>query len=52
MERIEIAPIKPAISFDVIESIDIRVGTIESVHDVKGSDKLVKLTELSQLRAD
>ena len=38
------APIKPAISIDVLERIDVRVGTIERVEDVKGSDKLVKLT--------
>ena len=35
---------KPTISIDVLNSIDIRVGTIERVEDVKGSDKLVKLT--------
>jgi tRNA-binding protein len=38
-----VAPIKPPISMDVLEKIDIRVGTIELVEDVKGSDKLVKL---------
>lgn len=38
------APIKPAISIDVLERIDVRAGTIERVDDVKGSDKLVKLT--------
>src|SRR5262245_11859991 len=38
------APIKPAISFADLEKIDIRVGTIVSVTNVKGSDKLVKLT--------
>jgi methionine--tRNA ligase beta chain len=32
------------ISVEVLNSIDIRVGTIERVDDVKGSDKLVKLT--------
>lgn len=40
----KIAPIKPPISIDLLERIDIRVGTIELVEDVKGSDKLVKLT--------
>lgn len=39
-----VAPIKPLISIDLLEKIDIRVGTIELVEDVKGSDKLVKLT--------
>jgi tRNA-binding protein len=38
------APIKPVISPDVIESIDVRVGTIERVEDVAKSNKLVKLT--------
>jgi tRNA-binding protein len=38
------APIKPTISPDVFESIDIRVGTIERVEAVAKSNKLVKLT--------
>src|SRR5215470_1328436 len=38
------APIKPAIPHGVLESIDIRVGTIERVDDVANSNKLVKLT--------
>ena len=38
------APIKPAISIDLLERIDVRVGTIERVEDVKASDKIVKLT--------
>jgi tRNA-binding protein len=38
------APVKPFISFDVLEKIDVRVGTIEVVEDVRGSNKLVKLT--------
>lgn len=44
MQTIEVAPIKPTISIDLLERIDIRVGTIERVEDVKGSNKLVKLT--------
>jgi tRNA-binding protein len=44
MKVIKVAPIKPAISFDILERMDIRVGTIELVQDVQGSDKLVKLT--------
>lgn len=43
-ENMNVAPIKPPISMDVLEKIDIRVGTIELVEDVKGSDRLVKLT--------
>ena len=38
------APIKPAISADLLAQVDIRVGTIERVEDVPRSDKLVKLT--------
>jgi len=37
------APVRPAISIDVLNQVDIRVGTIEAVEDVEGSDKLVKL---------
>jgi tRNA-binding protein len=37
------AAIKPTILLDVLNQIDIRVGTILSVTDVPGSDKLVQL---------
>ena len=37
------APVKPPISTDVLDKIDIRAGTIESVEEVPGSDKLVAL---------
>jgi tRNA-binding protein len=37
------APIKPTISKADLDRVDIRVGTIESVEDVTGSDKLVRL---------
>jgi len=37
------APIKPLITIDVLEKIDVRVGTIWSVTDVPNSDKLVQL---------
>ena len=36
-------PIKPTITKADLERVDIRVGTIELVEDVTGSDKLVKL---------
>lgn len=39
----EVAPIKPPITFAELDKIDIRVGTITSVQDVSGSDKLVQL---------
>jgi len=38
----EPAPIKPPIRLAQLEALDIRVGTIESVHDVAGSNKLVR----------
>ncbi len=44
MKTIDVAPIKPDISFDLLEKLDIRVGTIEAVEDVQGSDKLLRLT--------
>lgn len=44
MSEIKPKPIKPTIAFDALDRIDIRVGTIELVEDVKGSSKLVKLT--------
>ena len=44
MGEFQAAAVKPTISFDMLETIDIRVGTIERVEDVPRSDKLVKLT--------
>lgn len=38
------APLKPCVDLAVLESIDIRIGTIAAVADVPGSKKLVKLT--------
>lgn len=38
------ASIKPTISFADLERIDVRVGTIVSVVEVAGSDKLLKMT--------
>ncbi len=38
------AKVKDTIDIDVLDKIDIRVGTIELVEDVEGSDKLVKFT--------
>lgn len=39
-----VAPIKPPIKIADLDKVDIRVGTILSVEDVVGSDKLLKLT--------
>jgi methionine--tRNA ligase beta chain len=44
MTAFKVAPVKPTISLDALEKIDVRVGTIELVEEVKGSDKLMKLT--------
>jgi tRNA-binding protein len=38
------APIKPPITKDVLDSLDIRVGTITAVNGVPSSDKLLALT--------
>ena len=38
------APIKPAITLQDLNQIDIRVGTIERVAEVPNSEKLVELT--------
>lgn len=43
MKEIKQAPIKPTISFNDLDKIDIRIGTILEVSDVEKSDKLVKL---------
>ena len=37
------APIKPNITADVLEKLDIRVGTVLAVDDVPNSEKLVQL---------
>jgi len=37
------AQVKPTISLELLNQIDIRVGTIESVSDVANSEKLVAL---------
>ena len=38
------APVRAAVTLDVLERLDIRVGTIERVEEVRGSEKLLKLT--------
>ncbi|HSX15399.1 MAG TPA: hypothetical protein VLF40_01280 [Candidatus Saccharimonadales bacterium] len=37
-------PIKPPITSEDLDKIDVRVGTIEKVEDIEASDKLVRLT--------
>lgn len=40
---LQVAPIKPVVTSADLAKIDVRVGTIVSVHDVEGSRKLVRL---------
>jgi tRNA-binding protein len=44
METNQVAPVKPIISFDTLDKIDIRAGTIELVEEVPKSNKLLRLT--------
>lgn len=37
------APVKPAISLDTLNSVDVRVGTIQAVEDIAKSKSLVRL---------
>ncbi len=43
MKQFNPAPIKPEISLDELNKIDIRVGKIKSVEDIPKSEKIVKL---------
>jgi tRNA-binding EMAP/Myf-like protein len=42
-EPFRVAPMKPLIPFEWLDKIDVRVGTVEWVGDVQGSDRLVRL---------
>src|SRR5438093_12879420 len=44
LQTAKVAPVKPAISIDLLNKIDVRVGTIELLEDIPGSEKLVRLT--------
>lgn len=37
------APVKPEIAVADVEKLDVRVGTVREVHDVPGSDMLMRL---------
>ena len=43
MPEMKPARVKPTINIGVVNQVDARVGTIESVSDVEGSHKLVRL---------
>ncbi len=38
------APVKPSVTIEALDALDIRVGTIERVEEVPRSEKLMKLT--------
>ncbi|MDY3980260.1 tRNA-binding protein [Paraeggerthella sp. Marseille-Q4926] len=44
VETIETAPVKPLITIDDLDKLDIRVGHIVLVEDVEKSSKLIKMT--------
>jgi len=37
------APVKPVVGIEALEALDIRVGTIERVEEIPGSEKLMRL---------
>jgi tRNA-binding protein len=43
-ELMKPAPVKPNVTVEELQKLDIRVGTIKRVDDVEGSKKLVQLT--------
>ena len=43
MEQFKPARVKPTITSDLLDKIDIHVGTIQAVEDIKGSQKVVRL---------
>src|SRR4030095_16976701 len=43
MNTLKYATVKPTISLEVLQKIDVRVGTIEGVEDANTSNKLVRL---------
>lgn len=44
MDAFTPAPVKPIVSIEVLNALDIRVGTIERVEEVPRSEKLMRLT--------
>jgi tRNA-binding protein len=37
------APVKPVVGIEALEALDIRVGTIDRMEEIPGSEKLMKL---------
>ena len=44
MDEFTPAPVKPIVSIEALNALDIRVGTIERVEEVPRSEKLMRLT--------
>jgi tRNA-binding protein len=44
MAEFKPAPVKPSVSLDVLQQVDVRVGSIKAVDDIPSSSKLLKLT--------
>lgn len=44
MDAFTPAPVKPIVSIEALNALDIRVGTIERVEEVPRSEKLMRLT--------
>jgi tRNA-binding protein len=44
MAEFTAAPVKPTVGIETLEALDIRVGTIERVEEIPGSEKLMRLT--------
>ena len=43
MSHFRPAPLKPPVSMDALDAVDIRVGTISAVEDLPETDRLVRL---------
>lgn len=43
MDELTRAPVKPTVSMDALEKLDVRVGTVVAVEDVAKSNKLLRL---------
>jgi len=44
MDKLTPALVKPVVGIEALEALDIRVGAIERVEEIPGSEKLMKLT--------
>ena len=51
MKATKIAPVKPAISLDILNRIDIRVGTIELVEDLPVQIRPTRIRKKEETRS-